>query len=207
MWGPGVKRNGAHLRDVEEPGRQGWVRGRGPGGGRGWPSWISCGGLGTTCWPCRHGHPAWLPLGGIQCCRKREVRWSCSVQMSLHDCDPQRLSEEPSEGSDLFGCAFSRYSSGLWVRIDCNRRRRNGETRLDVFMIKQGFPGGASGKEPACHCRTYKRHRFDPWVGKMPWRRAWQLTPVFLPEESYGQRRLAGYSSWGRKKLNMTEVT
>ena len=45
-------------------------------------------------------------------------------------------------------------------------------------------PGGASGKEPACQCRRHKRCRFDPWVGKIPWRRAWQPTPLFLPGES-----------------------
>ena len=49
-----------------------------------------------------------------------------------------------------------------------------------------GFPGGANGKEPTCQCRRYKRLRFDPWVGKIPWRRAWQPTPVFLPGESHG---------------------
>ena len=38
-----------------------------------------------------------------------------------------------------------------------------------------------------------KRCRFDPWVGKIPWRRAWQSTPVFLPGEPHGQRSLAGY--------------
>ena len=38
----------------------------------------------------------------------------------------------------------------------------------------RGFPGGASGKEPACQCRRHKRCGFDPWVGKTPWRRAWQ---------------------------------
>ena len=53
-----------------------------------------------------------------------------------------------------------------------------------------GFPGGASGKEPACQCRRHKRHRFDPWVGKTPWRRRWQPTPVILPGESHGQRSL-----------------
>ena len=56
-----------------------------------------------------------------------------------------------------------------------------------------GFPGGDSGKEPTCQCRRHKRHGFDPWVGKIPWRRAWQPTPVFLPEESNGQRSLVGY--------------
>ena len=44
-----------------------------------------------------------------------------------------------------------------------------------------GILGGTSGKEPACQCRRHKRHRFDLWIGKIPWRRAWQPTPVFLP--------------------------
>ena len=44
-----------------------------------------------------------------------------------------------------------------------------------------GFPGGAGGKELACQCRRQKRRGFDSWVGTIPWRRAWQPTPVFLP--------------------------
>ena len=47
---------------------------------------------------------------------------------------------------------------------------------------------------------------FDPCVRKIPWRRSWQPTPVFLPGESHGQRSLAGYSPWGHKELDMTEV-
>ena len=54
--------------------------------------------------------------------------------------------------------------------------------------------GGASGKEPTCQSRRQKRPRFHPWIRKIPWRRAWQPTPVFLPRESRGQRSLAGYS-------------
>ena len=57
-----------------------------------------------------------------------------------------------------------------------------------------GFPGGTGGKENACQCRRHKRCGFDPWVGKIPWRRVWQPTPVFLPGESHGQRSLVGYS-------------
>ena len=57
-----------------------------------------------------------------------------------------------------------------------------------------GFPGGTSGKEPACQCRRHKRCGFDPWVGEIPWRRTWQPPPVFLSGESNGQRSLAGYS-------------
>ena len=47
--------------------------------------------------------------------------------------------------------------------------------------------------------------RFDPWVGKIPWRRAWHPTPVFLSRESHGQRSLAAYSPWGHKESDMTE--
>ena len=47
-----------------------------------------------------------------------------------------------------------------------------------------GFPGGASGKEPSCQCRRYKRHGFDPWVRKIPWRRAWQPLQYFCLENS-----------------------
>ena len=49
------------------------------------------------------------------------------------------------------------------------------------------------------------RDTFDPWVGKIPWSRAWQPTPAFLPGESDGQRSLTGYSPWDRKELNTTE--
>ena len=49
--------------------------------------------------------------------------------------------------------------------------------------------------------------RFDPWAGKIPWRRKWQPTPVFLPGESHGQRSLAGYSPQGRTESDTTEAT
>ena len=49
--------------------------------------------------------------------------------------------------------------------------------------------------------------RFNAWVRKIPWRRAWQCTLVFLPGESQGQRSLVGYSPWGCKELDTTEAT
>ena len=52
-----------------------------------------------------------------------------------------------------------------------------------------------------------RRPRFDLWVGKIPWRRKWLPTPVFWPGEFHGQRRLAGYSPWGCKEIDTTEVT
>ena len=68
-----------------------------------------------------------------------------------------------------------------------------------------GFPGGSSGKEPTCQCRRFERCRFNSWVGKIPWRRAWQPTLVFLPGESHGQRSLVGYRPQGHKESDMTE--
>ena len=47
--------------------------------------------------------------------------------------------------------------------------------------------------------------RFNPWVRKIPWRRAWQPTPVFLPGEFHGQGSLVGYSLWGHKESDMTK--
>ena len=73
--------------------------------------------------------------------------------------------------------------------------------KLIVTSIKKIYIYGKtwlSGKESACQCRRCKRRRFDPWVGKIPQRRKWQSTPVFLPGESHGQRSLVGHSPWGR---------
>ena len=68
------------------------------------------------------------------------------------------------------------------------------------------FPSGTSGKESTCQCGRHKRHGLNPWIRKIPWRREWQPTPIFLPGESHGQRSLAGYCSQGHKEQDMTEV-
>ena len=65
----------------------------------------------------------------------------------------------------------------------------------------------AYSKEPAYQCRRRKTHGFDPWVGTIPRRKAWQPTAVFLPGESHGQKSLVGYSPWGRKESDTTEAT
>ena len=54
-------------------------------------------------------------------------------------------------------------------------------------------------------CKSHRRHRFDPWVRKIPRRRTWQPTPVFLPGESHGQRSLTDHSPQGRKKSDTTQ--
>ena len=69
-----------------------------------------------------------------------------------------------------------------------------------------GLPWWLSGKDSACQCRRRTIRGFNPWVGKIPWSRKWQPTPVFLPGESHGQRNLAGHSPWDCKNSDMTET-
>ena len=71
-----------------------------------------------------------------------------------------------------------------------------------LLLLYWGFPGGSDSKSV---CLQYRRPGFDPWVGKIPWRRKWQPTPVFLPGEAHGQRSLVGYSPQGRKDSDTTE--
>ena len=68
-----------------------------------------------------------------------------------------------------------------------------------------GFPSGSDSTESNCNDLD-RKPTFDPWVGKIPWRREWLPSPVSLPGESHGQRSLAG-SSWGHKELDMSTST
>ena len=69
------------------------------------------------------------------------------------------------------------------------------------------LPRWLSDKESSCQRRRCRRRRFNPWLWKIPWRRKWQPTPVFLPGKSHGQRSLAGSVQGGQKELDTTEHT
>ena len=64
----------------------------------------------------------------------------------------------------------------------------------------KGFLGGSGRKNLFANAGD---PGFDPRIGKIPWRRQWQPTPVFLPREFHGQRSLVGYSPWGHKESDM----
>ena len=66
----------------------------------------------------------------------------------------------------------------------------------------EGFLGGSKVKSICLECG---RPGFDPWVGKIPWKRKWHPTPVLLPGEFHGGRSLVGYSPWGCKESDTTE--
>ena len=70
-----------------------------------------------------------------------------------------------------------------------------GYTKLEASLVAQWYR----------ICLQCRKPGFDPWVEKIPWRREWQPTPVFLPGELNRQRSLVGYHQWGRKELDMTE--
>ena len=119
---------------------------------------------------------------------------------------PTAVKWDPGFNSDLLS-PKSKLSSMLLVGVstDIINLEANLATSDKIKSIHTFC--GASGKEPACQCRRCKRCRFDPWVGKIPWRRAWQLSSVFLPGESHGQRSLVGYGPQGLKELDMAEAT
>jgi len=72
-------------------------------------------------------------------------------------------------------------------------------------LLRVGILWWLRGKESGClQCR---RLGFDPWVGRIPWRRKWQPIPVFLPGKFHGQRSLAGYRPWGQKRVGHKLVT
>ena len=88
-----------------------------------------------------------------------------------------------------------------------NQKLWGGSPHVCILTSPPGegrLPSWPNGKESPSQCR---RNRFDPSVGKIPWRRKWQPTPVFLPGESHRWSSLVGCSPWGHSELDTTEGT
>ena len=71
-----------------------------------------------------------------------------------------------------------------------------------IYLWLIDFPGGSDDKSICLQCW---RPGFNPWIGKIPWRRKWQPTPLLLPGKSHGWRNLVGYSPWVCKESDTTE--
>ena len=135
---------------------------------------------------------------------------------------PQQWWEVPSTGSlslsllmemcgSTFGCLQGRYqrlviSSSGQARCSAKHRTASGGKELSHILHNFPFLNSIATSQVVLVVKN-PRHRFNLWVRKSPWRRAWQPTPVFLPEESDGQRSLVDYSPWGHKESDMTEAT
>ena len=102
-----------------------------------------------------------------------------------------------------------------WVRKESDTTKAVTTTTIhrSIYVTRQTIPYlylynqtllWLSGKESTCQCRG---RRFDPWVGKVPWRRKWQPTPIFLPGKSHGQRSPAGYNHGVTKRVGHDLVT
>ena len=115
-------------------------------------------------------------------------------------------------GSSVCDYKFSKeiffpYSLPLFVSIKfpCNALTLRVQSFRTPALCRGRVLWGFPGKESACQCRSCRSHGFNLCIGKIPWRRKWQHTPLFLPGESHGQRSLAGCSPWGHKGSDMTE--
>ena len=82
------------------------------------------------------------------------------------------------------------------LQVDCLSSEPPGKPTQTSKYVEIGLPWCLSGNKSACQCR---RRGFDHWVRKIPWKRKWQSTSVFLSGKSYEQRSLKGYSPWGQK--------
>ena len=117
------------------------------------------------------------------------------------------LGRSPGEenGNPLqYSCLENPMDRGTWQARVHGIARVGHDLVLSFFLscIKR-FPGG-SAVESTGQCR---RRRFDPWVGKIPWRKKWQPTPVFLPGNSHEQGSLVSYSPWGCKRVRQDLAT
>ena len=173
----------------------GKIEGRGEGDDRGWDGWMAS----PTQWTW-----AWVNSGSWWWTGRPGVLQSMGLQSRtrLSDWTELFITHDDRFITPAFP-AICFHSYLIWgLNLYC--------IQCFLFMIMHFFHRAfrwRRGKESACQCRRLKRGRFNPWVGKLPWRRAWQLTPVFLPGVFHGQRNLAGYSPWGCKEMDTTEAT
>ena len=93
-------------------------------------------------------------------------------------------------------CVITYSFTKFWLHLPCPQ-----------FESLNSGESGTSGKVSACQCRRCKGCPFDPCVGKMPWRRKWQPSPVFLPGKFHEPRSLLGYSPRGCKESDIIEHT
>ena len=145
----------------------------------------------------RIGLPWWLSGKESACqCRRwgfnlwsRKISWRRKWQPT-----PVFLPREIHGQRSLADCS-------LW---GCNELDTTEQLNWTKLNHRSGLSWWLSGKESTWQCR---RIRFDTWIMKIPWRRKWQPTPVFLPEQSHGQRSLADCSLWGSKRVRHNLVT
>ena len=159
-----------------------------------------------------------------QCCRETQNR--IPGVLTSCGCPNKRLETQWLQTTWVYSPAFWRSESGVSLaglkqgviravflleipgRV-CSHRPPHHPTSFPLYppptlAPREGFPGGSVVKNlPAM--QRWRRCGFDPWVRKIPWRRKWQPTPVFLPGKSQGQKSQVDYNPRGHKESNRTE--
>ena len=96
-------------------------------------------------------------------------------------------------------CTWPPSVKGRWIVAQTVEARKRGDGGVDSgSTVLCWITAWLGGKESLCQCR---RLGFSSWAGKVPWRRQCQVTPVFLPGKSHGQRNLAGYIPWSCERV------
>ena len=140
--------------------------------------------------------------GGLQSMGPQRVGHDWVTSLSLFTFMHWRRKWQPTP---VFLPGESQGRGAWWAAVYGVAQSRTRLKRLSSSGIHvRGIPGGISVKEPARQCRRCEKHRLSPWVGSIPWRRAWQPTLVFLSGKSHGQRSLVFHSSKGCKELDRT---
>ena len=150
------------------------------------------------------GNQPWTFIGRIYA--EASILWPPHVKSQLTGKDPnagkdwgqeaKREAEREMVGQDHWfnGHEFEQ-TPGMLQSMGLQRIRHD-------LATKQGLPWWLRQSSVCLQCR---RPGFNPWVGKISWRRKWQSTPVFLPGKSHGRKSLLGYNPWGRDESNTTE--
>ena len=160
--------------------------------------WRGCGEKGTLLhcwWECKLIKPLWKTVWRVL--KKLGIKPPYDPAIPLLSTYPEGTKIQRDKCIPLFTAAL------FTIVGTCKQPRcpLTEEWIKKLWCIYTGLPRWLSGEESACQCRRCRRRGFDPWVGKIPWRRKWQPTPVFLPAKFHGQRSLVSYSPWGHKQV------
>ena len=134
------------------------------------------------------------------CINIHQLHWQ-----QLTDNDSTPSTPERSFSPNL--CPFSHCTIAYKLFISSANKQTTSIYLLLYCLLRNidkisDFPNSSSDKESTCQCR---RCGFNPWVGKLPWRRKWQTILVFLNRKFQGQKSLGSYSAWCPNELGMTE--
>ena len=140
----------------------------------------------------------------ISLCKVRIVK-AMVFLVVMYRCKSWTIKKAEQQRTNAFGLWC--YRRLLWSSLDSKEIKPvnpKGHKFSFIYMIKFCLVAQWWKNLPAM--QDMQVCRFDPSAGKIPWRRKWHPTPVFLPGKSHGQRSLAGYSPWGCKELDMTST-